>query len=1094
VWDQLRIAQVRAGTHRSAVSALDPSIPLPAAARVERLGPRLRRFPVPVLLVALAATPILVALAAADAFGRALIWERVHLTVAAVVALALAGPSLRGATGRVRDVRAWIAFACVAWLASEILRDAHAARIAIPFPPDLVLIAVVVAAAGAYRSALKGHFSRIEEYSVYLDAAIVSAAVAAALLVVAGRVASIPSDLSPFLFALVFLTVLAATVILDLATLPPLRARGAYAVLGGLALLTVGYIGRSGLADPAGAWAFAGLVSAGVIAVGYGTATWTDARDPNPTYARLAARARDVIPIAAVALVPLLLIPAETLSEQLPIRLAIDACVAVVVVAAILRQSLLLRQRGEVLRGLRNALGAAERRARQVTGLEEAGRLLAPAGATPSALDRVARLLSERFGYAHVAIYLGDEKHLQPTAQHGRLELLPGLDASRGVVGRVVRTREPAFVPDVSRDPDYVAGHAGVRGEICVPLLDGDSLLGVLDVQSTRSDVLDESDAAGALAVADRVASALALERERAHLVAEKDFVSAIVESVGAMVIVVDGDGQLVRFNAACSDVSGYTRAELEALGTMDFLVPPEDLEGVRETIAGLIPGQEVRLENDWIRRDGSRRHIAWSNTAVADDFGNVRYSIATGVDITDRKRLEKELAHQALHDHLTGLPNRRLLRDRLEQALRARSPGTVALLFLDLDDFKAVNDSLAHAAGDQVLVEVAERLRGCLRADDTVARVGGDEFAILVPSLAVDAEAQELADRVAAVLSAPFRVERREVAIQASIGIATTSDGALDADLLLGNADVAMYWAKRQGRARSAFFRPEMHAAVRERRDLEAALRDALERDEFLLDFQPILDLGTRRLVGAEALLRWRRPGYGLLAPAEFLSAAEQTGLIVPVGSWVIDEACRQLRVWRDVLGAEAPDWVSVNVSARQFQDVTLLDHVQQAIERSSLAASDLVLEVTESLVMEDAEMTIRRLEALRALGVTLAIDDFGTGYSALSYLDRLPVHIVKIDQSFVAEGLDPKRGAFIRTIVSLCESLGLRTIAEGVETEAQAAELERVGCGLGQGYWFARPLAAGAFSRWVAARTRLDGMPAGASAPAELGHRATS
>lgn len=553
---------------------------------------------------------------------------------------------------------------------------------------------------------------------------------------------------------------------------------------------------------------------------------------------------------------------------------------------------------------------------------------------------------------------------------------------------------------------------------------------------------------------------------------------SAIVDAVGAIIIVLDGNGRPIRFNAACAEISGYSLAELAAFQSLDVLVPPDDQGRVQRAVGSLVPGQAIRLENDWLRKDGTRRHIAWSNTAVAAENSDVRYTIASGVDITDRKRLEEELAHQALHDPLTGLPNRRLLMDRLEQALRSRGRRRVALLFLDLDDFKAVNDSFAHAAGDRVLVEVAARLRACLRDGDTVARVGGDEFAILVESMSHPSEAQQLADRIGHALAVPFSVERHDISIRASLGIATNSEGDADADSLIANADVAMYWAKRAGTTRSALFRPEMHAAVRDRRELEAALREALDRREFTLDFQPIVNLATGGMVGAEALLRWYRPGQGQLPPLEFLPAAEQTGLIVPIGAWVIDEACRQLREWRDHLGTSAPAWVTVNVSSRQFQDPGLVDHVKAAIERQSLAPGDVVLEVTESLVMEDAEATIERLDALRSLGVRLAIDDFGTGYSSLSYLHRLPVQIVKIDKSFVDNiTTDPKRTDFVRTIVALCHSLGFQTIGEGVETDAQAADLRQVGCDLVQGYRFARPLAPPDFAQWAVLNALADG-----------------
>jgi len=1012
---------------------------------------------------------VLVLLAAVDGAGQGALWERAHLTLAAIVAFAAAGPGWSGSTGRIRDVRGWIAFACGAWFGSEALRDLELAGIRVPIPPDLVLVVVVVAAIGAYHAVLRGRFGRHAELSIYLDATIGSAAVAAVLLVLfGGRAVEAPADLPLLLYGLVFLGVLAATVILSLAVLAELRPRGAYAILAGLALLGTGYVGRTGLVEPSLSWMFAALVSGGVLAVGYGTATWTDVVDPSPRYARFAERARELIPLGAVAVAPVILVAVATGPASLPVRIAVDVAIGILVIGAILRQRLLLGERGQVLAGLRAALAAAERRAEQVAGVEEGGRLLAVNGPTAATLDHLALLLHERFHYDHVAIYLANGDALRAGAWAGDRELVPVLDAGRGVVGRVVRSRRPAFVPDVTRDPDYVADDPAVRGEIAVPLLDGQRLLGVIDVQSCRAAALDQTDTAAVLAVADRVAAALALDQEREHLEDEKDFISAILDSVGAIVIVTDARGGLVRFNAACAQISGYSASELEARGSLDFLVPLADRLAVQRTIAGLRPGEAVRLENDWLCKDGTRRHIAWSNTAVPDDHGVVRYTIATGIDITDRQQLEDRLAHQALHDPLTGLPNRRLLMDRLEMAVRSRRGGSVALLFLDLDDFKAVNDSFGHAAGDGVLVELGSRLTGCLRLGDTAARVGGDEFAVLVEGMADISEAQAMADRIRAALAPPVSVEDREISVQASIGIATNSQGLRDADALLRNADVAMYWAKREGRAKSAVYRPEMHAVVRERRVLEALLREALERRGFTLEFQPIVDLRTGTMAGAEALIRWHHPAQGPLASADFLLAAEQTGLIVPIGRWVLDEACGQLTRWRAALGSSAPGWVSVNVSARQFQDPSLVGDVERAIRDHGLRPSDLILELTENLVIEDAEGTIERLETLRALGVRLAIDDFGTGYSSLSYLHRLPVEIVKIDRSFVTD-MDgsPKRSAFVHAIVALAGSLGLRTIAEGIETEAQARSLRALGCELGQGYEFSRPLAPADFAR---------------------------
>jgi diguanylate cyclase (GGDEF)-like protein len=418
---------------------------------------------------------------------------------------------------------------------------------------------------------------------------------------------------------------------------------------------------------------------------------------------------------------------------------------------------------------------------------------------------------------------------------------------------------------------------------------------------------------------------------------------------------------------------------------------------------------------------------------------------------------------------------------DRVGQALRSRHAGIVGLLFIDVDDFKAVNDTLGHAVGDRLLTDLAARLLSCLRSGDTAARIGGDEFAVVLEDLESVEEAEAIAARIRTAFATPVIVEGQEVNVDASIGIATNVAEPLEADLLLRRADLAMYWAKREGRARSALYAPHMHEQVRERRELEALLRGALDRGEFELHYQPMFDLRSEELVSAEALLRWRQPSRGLMAPGEFLTALEDTGEIVGVGRWVIREASRQLAEWRRELGDRAPHSISVNVSARQLQDPGLVRDVADALAAAALEPASLALELTESLLMEDTDATVRHLDALKELGLRLAVDDFGTGYSSLSYLHRFPVDILKIDRSFVARmGTDPRQASFVRAIISLGRSLGLETVAEGIETPVQLAALSALRCHVGQGFYFSGPLPAGAFAaqhiepRTVARRSR--------------------
>jgi diguanylate cyclase (GGDEF)-like protein len=426
---------------------------------------------------------------------------------------------------------------------------------------------------------------------------------------------------------------------------------------------------------------------------------------------------------------------------------------------------------------------------------------------------------------------------------------------------------------------------------------------------------------------------------------------------------------------------------------------------------------------------------------------------------LTDAKTVEDAM-HQAFHDSLTSLPNRALFVDRLEQGLkrghRTRSP--VAVLFLDLDSFKTINDSLGHAAGDDLLVAVAARLADCIRPGDTAARFGGDEFAVLLEDVGNAEAAERVAMRILYSLEAPFDVAGREVFISSSIGIAL---GDSPADDPIRDADLAMYRAKAEGKGRYVVFEPGMHAAVMERLELEADLQRAVERDELLLHYQPVIDLVSGDIRGIEALVRWRHPVRGLVPPNAFIPLAEETRLMPQLGRWVLNEACRQGARWLTSCGLPEQFAVSVNISGRQLQSPGLVEDVAAALERANLAPEHLVLEITETVLMSDIEATIGKLKRLKALGVRLAVDDFGTGYSSLQYLRRFPIDILKIDKAFVddIDGADAD-STLARAIIDLGESFSLTVVAEGIEREAQRRRLLELGCGAGQGFLFTRPV----------------------------------
>ncbi|MDN5836518.1 MAG: EAL domain-containing protein, partial [Nitrosospira sp.] len=566
-------------------------------------------------------------------------------------------------------------------------------------------------------------------------------------------------------------------------------------------------------------------------------------------------------------------------------------------------------------------------------------------------------------------------------------------------------------------------------------------------------------------------------EHRKIEALAAQSQLRAMLDAIPDLLFELDLDGYCHAYHSTRTHLPPVPAEDLLGKSISDVLLPGAVdiiMSALREAQAkGLSSGKQVELElfqgKFWFELSVSRKHV---------DSGLDPRFIVLARDVTERKASEQRILNLAHYDSLTGLPNRALLADRMRVAIKraARQSGRLAVLFVDLDRFKPINDSLGHEIGDQLLKAVAERMLGSVRGVDTVSRVGGDEFVVLLSEIETTEDAARVAEKLIRELSQPYGIEGHELLVSASVGICIYPDNGTQPNVLLRNADASMYSAKEAGRGRYQFYSDDMTERAIERLGLERDLRGAVQRGEIFPVYQPQIELATRRVIGAEVLMRWRHPAYGLISPARFIPIAEDSGLILAIGEWILVEACRQTQLWRDrgVLDV----CVSVNVSAVQFRQNDFIRVVARALSESGLTPNRLELELTESVVMQGVEPALQKLRELDTLGVKVAIDDFGTGYSSLSYLRQFTVDRLKIDQSFVRDlpgNVDAE--AIAAAIVAMGLSLGLRIIAEGVETEAQAEFLQSVLCKEGQGYLYARPMAAAEFETWVAAWERHAG-----------------
>jgi diguanylate cyclase (GGDEF)-like protein/PAS domain S-box-containing protein len=543
----------------------------------------------------------------------------------------------------------------------------------------------------------------------------------------------------------------------------------------------------------------------------------------------------------------------------------------------------------------------------------------------------------------------------------------------------------------------------------------------------------------------------------------------------GDAVLTTDTFGQVTELNRAAETLTGWTGEEAIGHKLADVF---QIMDGItRQPVQDLLTAV-VNPENSTlvlanhllIRRDGLEVAIEDSAAPTRDRRGNVSGAVIVFHDVSAARAKTLELSHRAQHDFLTDLPNRVLLNDRINQAISfaARYSKQLAVMFVDLDYFKKINDAFGHAVGDKLLQAVATRLVTCVRRSDTVSRLGGDEFAVLLSQVERAEDAVFSAKKILSALAAPYSIDQKHLDINASIGVSTYPSDGRDAETLIQKADTAMYDAKKLGRNSYQFFRADMQARVLERQRLETALRSALGRDELRLNYQPKIDLKTGEITGVEALLRWHHPDRGLIPPSQFIPIAEESGLIIPIGQWVLLQACRQARAWMDA-GLPAVR-VAVNVSALQFMAKDFLSCVRAVLISTGVDPHNLELELTETVLMQDAESAVEKLHALKAIGVQLAVDDFGIGYSSFSYLRRFPLDALKVDRTFIKDlSADAGAATIVAAMINIGKSLHHRVIAEGVETREQLHFLQEQGCGEGQGYFFCHPVIAEKFAQFL-------------------------
>ncbi len=703
---------------------------------------------------------------------------------------------------------------------------------------------------------------------------------------------------------------------------------------------------------------------------------------------------------------------------------------------------------------------------------------------TTSNLEQLLKLVQRAIGQAiyaenfYVALYDKETDLFQVPFCIDKFDTVaPPQKLGRGLTAYALRRGLPTLLTETDVDRLCEQGEVESVGTssaiwLGIPLRTPTGVIGVIVVQHyedesayTERDIELLSSAAGQIAVAiQRKRSEDTLRSSEANFRKSEAKLRTLIASMNEGLTQVDNDEVIEFANARLCEMTGFRREEMVGRTTFDLFFDDEGRRIIERENLQRKKGVSSQYEARIRKKSGEMMWVLISGAPVTNEAGVVTGTLGMFMDISERKRAEDQLLHDAFHDGLTGLANRALFMDHLRMTVercKSRHSNPYAVLFLDYDRFKVVNDSLGHAEGDELLKQIARRLELWTRTGDLVARLGGDEFVILLTEMLEPEDAIQVAERIQEDLKEPFDLNGRDLFISASIGIALSIDGFRTAEDMLRDADIAMYRAKSTGRARHQVFTEAMRIQATTRLQLETELRHALEHNEFEVHYQPILNLVTQAIKGFEALVRWHHPERGFISPEEFIPTAEESGLILPLGRWILRESCRQMRIWQESLPHAESLVISVNLSAKQFLQTDLAEQVVEALESSGLPSRCLKLEITESYLIENSDKAVKVMNRLRDIGVELSLDDFGTGYSSLSYLHRLPVNSLKIDRSFISQMSESEEhGEIVRTIVRLAQNLKMDVIAEGIETAEQLDQLNELNCGFGQGYLFARPM----------------------------------